>query len=98
MYMLLSGKPPFDGLDDKEIIKKVKKGEIYVNTLEWKKKSRDAIDLLKKLLTKDPEKRISAMEALAHPWIRRLGKTYVDKADIITALNNIRNFKVVGKL
>ncbi len=74
MYILLSGKPPFDGLDDKEIIKKVKKGEIHVNTIEWKKKSRDAIDLLKKMMTKDPEKRISAMEALAHPWIRRLGK------------------------
>lgn len=28
LYILLSGKPPFDGKDDKEIIKKVKKGEI----------------------------------------------------------------------
>lgn len=59
MYMLLSGKPPFDGSDDKQIIKKVKKGEIHVNTIEWKKKSRDAIDLLKKTLTKEPQKRIS---------------------------------------
>ena len=63
-YILLSGKPPFDGVDDKEIIKRVKKGEILVNTLEWKKKSRDAIDLLKKLMTKEADKRISAMEAL----------------------------------
>ena len=56
MHILLSGKPPFDGKDDKEIIKKVKKGEIQVNTIEWRKKSRDAIDLLKKMMTKDPLK------------------------------------------
>ena len=64
MYILLCGKPPFDGIDDKEIIRKVKKGEIFVNTPEWKKKSRESIDLLKKMLSKDPEKRISADEAL----------------------------------
>lgn len=63
-YMLLCGKPPFDGNDDKEIISKVKKGEIFVNTPEWRKKSRDSIDLLKKLMTKDPEKRVSADTAL----------------------------------
>lgn len=82
MYILLSGKPPFDGVDDKEIIKRVKKGDIQVNTIEWKKKSRDSIDLLKKMMTKDPEKRISAMDALAHPWIRKLGRVHVDKAEI----------------
>lgn len=97
-YILLSGKPPFDGIDDKEIIKRVKKGEIQVNTMEWKKKSRDAIDLLKKLMTKEPEKRISAMEALQHPFIRKQKKEHVEKSDIIGALNNIRNFKAVGKL
>ena len=98
MYIMLSGKPPFDGIDDKEIIKRVKKGDIHVNNIEWKKKSRDAIDLLKKMLTKDPVKRASAMECLAHPWLMKLGKTYVDKAEIVQALNNIRNFKVIGKL
>lgn len=60
MYILLAGKAPFDGRDDKEIIKKVKKGEIQINSVEWKKKSREAIDLLKKMTTKDPEKRITA--------------------------------------
>ncbi|CDW74871.1 protein kinase domain containing protein [Stylonychia lemnae] len=98
MYMLLSGKPPFDGVDDKQIIKKVKKGEIHVNTIEWKKKSRDAIDLLKKMLTKEAQKRVSCQEALDHPWIRKLGKAFVDKSEITAALNNLRNFKIVGKL
>jgi calcium-dependent protein kinase len=60
MYILLSGKPPFEGKDDKEILKKVKKGEIYVNTIEWRKRSKECIDLIKKMMNKDPEKRISA--------------------------------------
>ena len=98
MYILLSGKPPFDGIDDKEIIKRVKRGDILVNTIEWKKKSRDAIDLLKKMLTKEPEKRIGAAEALAHPWLRKIGKQHVEKKEIINALTNLRNFKIVGKL
>lgn len=59
MYILISGKPPFEGREDKDILKKVKKGEIFVNTIEWKKKSKECIDLVKKMLTKDPDKRFS---------------------------------------
>jgi calcium-dependent protein kinase len=60
MYVLLAGKPPFDGKDDKEILKKVKRGEIFLNTIEWRKRSKECIDLVKKLMSKDPEKRATA--------------------------------------
>ena len=60
MFILISGKPPFEGRDDKEILKKVKKGEVILTGVEWKKKSKECIDLVKKMLTKDPEKRFSA--------------------------------------
>jgi serine/threonine protein kinase len=33
--------------------------------------SKDGIDFLKKLLVKNPEKRLSAYEAYLHPWIQR---------------------------
>jgi serine/threonine protein kinase len=36
----------------------------------WKKVSVEAIDLIQKLLT-TPDKRLSAMEALEHPWIKQ---------------------------
>ncbi len=39
-----------------------------------KKLSADAYDLLKKLLEKDPKLRISAAEALNHPWFNTITK------------------------
>ena len=76
MYILLSGRPPFDGDDDNQIIKKVKMGSYSTNIPELKSISRDCIDLLKKLLTFDPTKRITAEEALNHPWIKRETKEH----------------------
>jgi calcium-dependent protein kinase len=87
MYIMLSGKPPFDGIDDKEIIRKVKKGEIFVNTPDWKKKSKDSIDLLKKMMTKDPVKRVSADDALQHIWIRKVKNNNATKHDVKKALD-----------
>jgi calcium-dependent protein kinase len=53
LYILLSGRPPFDGNDDREIIKSVKLGIYSMQGPEWKNISKDAIDLIKKMLTKN---------------------------------------------
>ena len=37
---------------------------------EWREISLDAKDLISKLLVKDPRKRLSAEQALEHPWIK----------------------------
>ena len=44
--MLLSGKPPFDGKSDKEIIRKVRKGVVNMDIPEMKEVSAEAKDLL----------------------------------------------------
>ena len=69
MFILLSGRPPFDGRDDREIVKKVRIGHYNLNTPEWKYVSKEAQDLVKKLLTYDAQKRLTAQEAILHPWI-----------------------------
>jgi calcium-dependent protein kinase len=53
LYILLSGRPPFDGADDREIVKNVKQGIYSLSGPEWKNISKDAIDLIKKMLTYD---------------------------------------------
>ena len=66
--MLLSGNPPFDGTDDQSILKQVKIGKYKMEGEEWNRVSNEAKDLIKQMLTFNPEERISAEEALKHPW------------------------------
>ena len=70
MYILLSGRPPFDGNDDDEILQNVKIGEYDLKSYPFPTLSEESKDLIKKLLTYDPNKRISASEALEHPWFK----------------------------
>lgn len=69
MYILLCGYPPFDGDDDKDIMNNVLKCEFSFDSQEWMGVSNDAKNLIKKLLTKDPKKRINSEQALKEPWI-----------------------------
>lgn len=71
LYILLSGRPPFDGSDDREIVKSVKVGQYSLNGSEWKNVSKEALDLIKKMLTYDPNNRISAEQSLNHVWIKK---------------------------
>mmetsp|Transcript_16048 Transcript_16048/g.17955 ORF Transcript_16048/g.17955 Transcript_16048/m.17955 type:complete len:502 (-) Transcript_16048:65-1570(-) len=71
LYILLSGCPPFNGRDDKEILGKVASGKFSFKEKIWNNISEEAKDIIRKLLTYDPEERISASEALHHPWIEK---------------------------
>ena len=68
LYILLSGKPPFSGKTDDQIIKSVKKGVYSLSAPEWDSISPEAKDLVSSLLQFDPSKRFSAEQALNHPW------------------------------
>ena len=70
LYILLCGYPPFYGDDDQEILQMVSKGKFYFDGEEWDEVSKDAKDLIKKLICK-PEKRLTAQEALEHKWMKK---------------------------
>ena len=63
MYVLLTGKTPFDGNNDSEIEK-----AILNNEPDYDCCSELAIDLLKQMLEKDPLKRSSAKTCLEQKW------------------------------
>ena len=69
MYILLCGYPPFYGDDDQEILRMVQKGKYDFDGEEWEEISKEAKDLIKKLITK-PERRLTAQEALDHKWFK----------------------------
>ena len=70
MYILLSGRPPFPGDSDKEIMDKVALGKYDLEESPFDQLSNAGKDLIKKLLVKDPKKRITASEALNHAWFK----------------------------
>ena len=67
LYVFLCGYPPFFGEDDQEIIAAVQKGVFDFDGEEWDEISKEAKDLIKKLIVR-PEKRLTAEEALQHKW------------------------------
>ncbi|GLE05063.1 hypothetical protein PINS_up014047 [Pythium insidiosum] len=72
LYISLCGSHPFD-LDgtasDEEVEDRVKRSPVTFDFPAWKNISSDAKDLITKLLEKDPSRRLTADQMLAHPWI-----------------------------
>lgn len=99
MYILLSGEPPFNDpkADNEAIMKKVEKGKYDITKGVWKTSSKEAKDLIKKLLTYKPEDRISAEDALQHPWFQDF-KVEVDSTATGNALGNLKTFRSKQKL
>ena len=98
MYILLSGRPPFGGDDDREIMDNVKKGKYYLESSPFNKISKSAIDLIKKLLVMEVNKRINAQDALNHPWFKEqkakeLYNQIKDENIIKKLLSNLKKYK-----
>ena len=68
MYILLTGLPPFNGETDEEIMRKIMSGKFDLKKYPWPIISSQAKDLIKKLLEFNVNDRITAEEALNHPW------------------------------
>ena len=64
---MLTGEYPFTGSNQPEIFEKISRAGIEMNMEPLKFLSENAIDLIKKMLIKNPQFRISAKEALEHP-------------------------------
>ena len=69
LYVMLCGYEPFYGESDEELIAANKEAEVDYPEGDWSKISKDARDLVEKMLMRHPHQRISAKEALQHPWI-----------------------------
>ena len=70
MYILLTGRPPFNGINEEEIMKKIKDGVYDMSRYPWGIISEDAKDLIKGLLQVNPKKRFTAKQALEHKWFK----------------------------
>ena len=71
LYILLSGEPPFNASNDNLIYSKIKKIDFSFPDNKWKNISKEAKDLLSKMLVKE-DARLSASQVLEHPWFNLL--------------------------
>ena len=93
LYIMLCGSPPFNGSDD-QIINKVKKGEWSFRGQAWSSISEEAKDLVSKLMEKNINNRLTAVDALAHPWIQEKVKTKFNEKIATNAINSLKSFSV----
>ncbi|TYH85435.1 hypothetical protein ES332_D02G266200v1 [Gossypium tomentosum] len=69
-YILLCGSRPFWARTESGIFRAVLKADPNFNEPPWPSLSPEAKDFVKRLLIKDPRKRMTAAQALCHPWIQ----------------------------
>ncbi|KAG1327689.1 putative Calcium/calmodulin-dependent serine/threonine-protein kinase 1 [Cocos nucifera] len=69
-YILLCGSRPFWARTESGIFRAVLKAEPSFEEAPWPSLSNEAKDFVKRLLNKDYRKRMTASQALSHPWIR----------------------------
>ena len=98
LYILLSGRPPFGGENDKEIMERVALGKYDLQSSPFNKVSKSGIDLIQKLLIMDPKKRISAQDAFLHPWFKEnkskeLFNQIKDESTLKKLINNLKAYR-----
>lgn len=72
-YMLVSGAPPFWGKDDRDIRRNILSGRWEFPPHFFAGVSLKAKDFIARLLTHDPDRRMTSQEALNHPWLAQDG-------------------------
>ncbi|XP_053563426.1 phosphorylase b kinase gamma catalytic chain, skeletal muscle/heart isoform isoform X1 [Bombina bombina] len=89
MYTLLAGSPPFWHRKQMLMLRMIMKGEYEFGSPEWDDRSDTVKDLIARLLVVNPERRLTADEALAHPFFQQ----YV--VEEVRHFSPYRKFKVV---
>jgi len=97
MYILLAGYPPFNGSNQRELFRLIKKGRYEFHEQYWSDVSSDAKDLVSKLLIVDPEERLTPTQALNHKWFKTNQRSIVDNGHRLS-LTQFKKFHAKQKV
>ncbi|XP_076264307.1 obscurin isoform X15 [Rhynchophorus ferrugineus] len=81
-YILLSGRSPFRGANDRETLTKIREGKWAFDDEWWSRISAEGRDFISKLLVYHPDGRLDVRAALRHPWLERCDRRYRDEFQI----------------
>ncbi|CAO3619731.1 unnamed protein product [Cunninghamella echinulata] len=82
-FVLLSGYTPFYGEDQAELFQNIMSGNYEFDEEYWGEISDTAKEFVDRLLTFDPEKRITAKDALQHHWITNVQEDVPDVTNLV---------------
>ena len=97
LYILLCGRPPFQSKSNREILMLSAKGQYNTNSKQFNELPPLVVDLIGKMLTVDPSKRITTEEVLNHPWLvgqleaKKVAETSVTTTDTTNKNKNSNN-------
>nr|GMC65539.1 calcium-dependent protein kinase 1-like [Ipomoea batatas] len=97
VYILLSGVPPFWAENEQGIFEQVLHGDLDFDSDPWPSISEGAKDLVRRMLIRDPKKRLTAHEVLCHPWVQ-VGGVAPDKPLDSAVLSRMKQFSAMNKL
>lgn len=96
IYILLGGYPPFIEPNQRELFRKIRKGQYEFHDEYWGGVSKDAKDLISSLLTVSPSKRLTADEAMRHRWMMSSDEVLANQ-DLGTNLGELRKYNAKRK-
>ena len=80
---------------------KIKLGKYSTNDKRWNKASNEVKDLINKLLVIEPNKRLTAFEALKHPWFNVTNSNIlynnISKDEVLNCISNLLNYSFKSK-
>mmetsp|Transcript_13951 Transcript_13951/g.10056 ORF Transcript_13951/g.10056 Transcript_13951/m.10056 type:complete len:111 (-) Transcript_13951:375-707(-) len=99
LFMLLSGEPPFQGKTEVEVYKNISIGRVDFKSKIWNWISAEAKDLIRSLMTYNWQDRMTASEAITHPWFSKIEREGGAKQlNLENALYNLQSFDAGSKL
>lgn len=102
MYLIMSGKFPFQGSNNQETFLQIKKQHYNLEVSQpLRNLSEEGKDFLAHMLEKNPEKRFSVREALRHPWFKELNLELNSRGKIAltrNVLERLRTFRTESRL
>ncbi|KAK1434898.1 hypothetical protein QVD17_00652 [Tagetes erecta] len=97
LYILICGVPPFWAETEQGVAQAIIRSVINFKRDPWPKVSDNVKDLVKKMLDPDPKSRLTAQQALEHPWLFNLKKaSNVPLGDVVKS--RLKQFLMMNKL
>ena len=101
LYMFIVGHAPFDGVEDEEILMRIRTGRFNTKNHKLTHSSKEVQDLIKHLLEVRVDRRLSAKEALEHPWFTKFNAKEIfyslEQSKIKEYIDRLISFKIASK-